>query len=763
VVLEWSGATTQSQTVVGNTLNVKMKTVISFCVLTVLTVGSPLAQTTFQKTFGGSVGDIGYGVQQTTDGGYIIAGETSNFGAGDKDVYLIRTTATGDTLWVKAYGGANDDIAYSVVETYNGGFIIAGATYSFGAGSVDVYLILTDANGDIIWTKTYGGNGLDWGYSVHQATDGGYVVLGQTQSFGQGFYDIYLIRTDSFGDTLWTKTYGGSLNENAKSMTLTEDGGYIITGFTGSYGIGSTDVYVIKTDSMGDTLWTRTYGGTNQDVGYSVKNATDGGYIILGETQSFGAGSSDIYMIKIDSLGAMEWSKTFGGTGIDQGRSVILTNDSSYIIAGNTRSFGPGDRDIYLIKTNLMGDTIWSKTLRGNGSEDAFQVFQSSDGGYCLVGYTYSFGAGGSDLYLIKTDTSGYSGGCNEFNPNTLVTTSPATIESSTSTIIGSGATITIPATATNNTTTLDSTLCYFNTCNLSSAFTSWTNVSCAGFCDGTASIISGGGTPPFSFTWSPSIDTTNIATNLCTGTHTVITTDLNGCKDTNEVVISEPDSLQVSLAITDVSCYGYTDGCVTSVNVTGGTPLYTYNWSLGPDPILPYCNLSAGTSISVLITDINGCTDSTSATIGEPISLSDSAAIEICAGDSILLGGAYQNTSGIYYDTLVSVNGCDSVIETTLDVAICNGVSDMSSIHPMHIYPNPNSGEFTIEFNTKHLESCELRVYSSLGQIVLVEKFKLGISNRRHIDLRHHRAGIYDVQVINSDGVMIRKSIIIY
>ena len=216
---------------------------------------------------GGAADDWAYSVQQTADGGYIVAGYTNSFGAGDYDFYLVKTNSQGDTLWTRTYGGSDDDWAYSVQQTADGGYIVAGYTYSFGAGDDDFYLVKTNSQGDTLWTRTYGGSGDDEAYSVQQTADGGYIVAGYTSSFGAGSGDFYLVKTNSQGDTLWTRTYGGSGYDGAYSVQQTADGGYIVAGYTGSFGAGSDDFYLVKTNSQGDTLWTRTYGGSSNDDG----------------------------------------------------------------------------------------------------------------------------------------------------------------------------------------------------------------------------------------------------------------------------------------------------------------------------------------------------------------------------------------------------------------------------------------------------------------------------------------------------------------
>ncbi len=339
------------------------------------------------------------------------------------DVYLIKTDAGGDTLWTRTYGGSDADGGYSVQQTSDGGYIIAGATYSFGAGDYDVYLIKTDASGDTLWERTYGGTDYDIGFSVQQTSDGGYIIAGATSPFSAGTQDVYLIKTDASGDTLWTRTYGGPGDDMGVSVQQTSDGGYIIAGTTNSFGAGEGDVYLIKTDASGDTLWTRTYGGTAYDAAFSVQQTSDGGYIITGQTFSFGAGffQDDVYLIKTDASGDTLWTKTYGGKSSDSGSSVQQTSDGGYIIAGMTEHFiaailqlirGDVDfdvtnYDVYLIKTDAGGDALWTRTYGGTILDEGVSVQQTSDGGYIIAGSTNSFGAGGDDFYLIKTDAEG--------------------------------------------------------------------------------------------------------------------------------------------------------------------------------------------------------------------------------------------------------------------------------------------------------------------------------------------------------------------
>jgi len=381
------------------------------------------SQVTFQKTFDLYGGGNGYNFLETADGGYCAVGSTGAFGS--SDVFLLKTDADGDTLWTRIFGGPGDDIGWMFNETADSGFIITGFATNMGAGVEDVYLVRTDSNGDTLWTKNYGGTANDRGNSVEQTNDGGFIITGYTASFGAGGSDLWLIKTDANGDTTWTKTYGGVGSDAGTSVKQTGDGGYIVTGVTSSFGSGNDDLLLMKTNSTGDTLWQKALGGTDNDYGYSVHQTADGGYIVLGYTNSFGAGNDDMYLVKTDSAGDVLWSKTYGGAVVDRGRFLHQTTDGGYIFTGWTYSFGMGNADIFYIKTDANGDTLWTKAIGGAPQDNARSVMQTSDGGYIISGGSDSFNSGTYDLFLIKTDSSGNSG-CNHSSPPTVVS-SPTT------------------------------------------------------------------------------------------------------------------------------------------------------------------------------------------------------------------------------------------------------------------------------------------------------------------------------------------------
>ena len=318
------------------------------------------------QTFGAAYYDEGRSVQQTTDGGYIITGYRMAANL-TRNVYLIKTDGNGIEQWNKSFGSPIYNFyGNSVQQTTDGGYIIAGFTESLGAGG-DVYLIKTDGNGIQLWEAWLPNTNTteaDVGSSVQQTTDGGYIITGWTMSFSNLTWpkqNVYLVKVSSNGYKMWEKDFGEAWNDDdiGSSVQQTTDGGYIIAGSTQSFGNGSGDVYLIKTDGSGDSLWTKTFGGGANDGGSSVQQTTDGGYIITGWTMSFGNGFSDVYLIKTDGSGTEQWSKTFGGGANDVGSSVQQTTDGGYIIVGNSvmsTSNASGESDVYLIKTDGNGN-----------------------------------------------------------------------------------------------------------------------------------------------------------------------------------------------------------------------------------------------------------------------------------------------------------------------------------------------------------------------------------------------------------------------
>jgi len=355
----------------------------------------------WNRTFGGINRDHGLSVKQNSDGGFIITGNTYSFGAGSCNLWLIKTNLDGNEEWNKTFGGNGYEEGNSVLQTTDGGYVITGVVTSYGAIREDLWLIKTDSNGNEQWNKTFGGIGDDWGFSVQQTNDGGFIITG---TFNDGLIvgsDIWLIKTDESGVEQWNETFGGEEHEWGFSVQQTTDEGFIITGFTCSYGAGVKNLWLIKTNASGKEQWNKTFGGASLDEGFSVQQTSDGGYIITGETWSYGEGLSDVWLIKTDINGNEQWNKTYGESSWDYGKSVQQTKSGGYIIAGTTFS-GVGPPNIWLIKTDYKGTIEWTKIFGGDWNDYSKSVQQTIDHGYIVIGSTRSYGAGKEDIWLIK-------------------------------------------------------------------------------------------------------------------------------------------------------------------------------------------------------------------------------------------------------------------------------------------------------------------------------------------------------------------------
>jgi hypothetical protein len=347
-------------------------------------------------------------VIETADGGYAVAGAAQGLGGWRRNVLLIRTDGFGREMWRRFFGRGDVSRGNAVVETPDGGYLVAGTAWVSKERKSDVYLVRTGPGGDMLWDMTYGGEGRDEGLSVCLSEDGGCVIAGRTGSFGAGKDDLYLIRTDAGGNELWSRTFGGKGRDEGRSVCRRPDGGYAAAGMTGSFGAGEADAYLVIADSGGNLLHAGTYGGVHSEMGNSVCQARDGGFVIAGNTRRPGTGPGDVYVVKVDAGGKEVWSKTFGGRHGDYGNSVIRTGGDEYMVAGNTWPFGSmGESKIYLVKVGKEGDMLWGRTIAGAGSEYGLSICSGGESGYVIAGRTESAIGKDEDVYLVKTGEEG--------------------------------------------------------------------------------------------------------------------------------------------------------------------------------------------------------------------------------------------------------------------------------------------------------------------------------------------------------------------
>ena len=362
-------------------------------------VSAASAQSGFERVYGGAGMEFGYSVRQSPDGGYVLLGSTESFGTGDRDIYLVRTDAEGDTLWTRTFGAIGFDSGSELELTADGGIVLCGL---LAMHSVVIKMTL---QGAVEWTTELP----DYAVAIVQTPTGDYIATGGAW-LGNANYDMFATRLTPLGDPLWTRTYGTfegavPLSEQARDISMTTDGGYVLYGPGGaSFDLGiPSDHLLVKINEVGDTLWTKLFGGAGFEEGFSAEETDDGGLILLGNSTSFGGNMYEV--IKTDADGAVEWSRTLDGEGgADEGYEIHQTPDGGYAFAGRFVDEDTEQSSVFLVKLDALGDTTWTKTFRqGQGTG----LDLTADGGYAIAGFTSSIGAGLNDLYLIKTDENG--------------------------------------------------------------------------------------------------------------------------------------------------------------------------------------------------------------------------------------------------------------------------------------------------------------------------------------------------------------------
>jgi len=544
---------------------------------------------TFQKAYGGLDNEFGKSGISTSDGGFLMAGYTRTYGVGMSDFYLLKTNGAGDVSWSRTFGGSNADFGISVKEVPSG-FIFCGYTNTFGAGGADIWLIKTGTTGAFSWSRVIGGSADDKSWEVNETSDGGYVIAGYTSSFGAGSHDFYLIKTDVSGNIAWARTYGGPNSEMAYTAKQTSDGGYIIAGKTQSFGAGNTDGYIVKTNALGDTLWTRVYGGSNDDWFNSVIQLSSGEYILTGYTASYGAGGTDALMMKLNSIGDVIWSNAYGGAGTEYGNYARECIEGGLIMLAYSETFSPapGSKGPLMIRTDLNGDTLWVKNYGGSGQEIGYTVEQTPDTGYIITGQTQSYGAGGSDVFAIKTNAQGGCG-CNEFDVSPEVNPAPLTKNHGGAVGNTVNSSIIVPASGTG--VPIVDVQCF----NCISYNVTENNPTCFAGNDGSASVFPNGGTAPYSYLWSTG-GTSNLVTGLGAGTYDCTITDGSGCQTIATINIIDPPPLAVTITGDTSICYGDT----ATITASGGTD---YLWNNGSSDSTISVSLTGTMTFTVIVT----------------------------------------------------------------------------------------------------------------------------------------------------------------
>lgn len=400
----------------------------------------------WQKCLGGSHSELANTILQTNDGGYILAGYS---GSSDGDVtnnhgifdyWIVKLDDNGNIQWQESFGGSEIDIATSILQLSDSSYIVAGHTYSqngdvsnnHGLFTSDFWIVKLDINGNLEWEESYGGSMFEFAQEIIETHDGGYLVAGVSSSndgdvtVNKGSMDYWIVKIDMNESLQWQKSYGGSGNDGVYSAKQTNDNGFIIAGYTDSQdgdvsnAYGAYDYWIIKTDSVGNLQWEKTLGGTATDIAHCVELTADGGYIIAGASSSNdfdvtgNNGFSDFWIVKLDAGGNLQWQKALGGSNFDEAKSISPTSDGGYVVTGRAKSndgdltINNGDFDYWIVKLDANGSIEWQKSLGGSGSDVAYSIIQTNDYGYILAGQSNSNNGdvtcnnGGVNIWIVK-------------------------------------------------------------------------------------------------------------------------------------------------------------------------------------------------------------------------------------------------------------------------------------------------------------------------------------------------------------------------
>lgn len=361
------------------------------------------------KLGGPGTEDMFRGITEASDGGYIFVGETDSFGAGSNDAWLLRLSEEGEVEWQRTYGGGSGDTGRVVRTTPDGGYIVAGQTHSFSSGSSDFWLIKFDSDDNIEWQKTYGGPKSDIAHALDLTSDGGYVVAGFTTSFGASSKDYFVIKLDEDGVVQWQKRFGGSGEDVVRVVKQTSDGNYLVAGFTHSFGQGG-DIMILMLDELGNVEWQKRYGGARFEEPGAIFEVSDG-YVVLEQTASF-SGGTDGWIFKIDADGNILSQKRYNGNGFDELSAVRQTPDGGFVVVGETRSFGLTLEDFWVLKFDSSANLEWQKRYGGDDIDEAEAVALTPEGGYIIAGITRSFDSAGRDIWIVRLDSDGNISQC---------------------------------------------------------------------------------------------------------------------------------------------------------------------------------------------------------------------------------------------------------------------------------------------------------------------------------------------------------------
>ena len=382
--------------------------------LFLLAISPSISQENPGLTFGGIQNEAGYAICTTADDGYLLAGSTRSFGKGSWDGYVVKLNKYGTIDWTNTYGWKRHDHLHSIYQL-DDGYLFVGHMWDFGKERLDIYLVKTDLFGNVIFENLYGTHMRDIGFMLNQSNDGGYLILGHSRG-DEHRGDIFIIKTDENGIESWRNNYGTEYDDYAYSFVETNNGSIVVFGSLGSfhddvhgtYQTPSADWILIFIDQYGLETGSKTFNAAGHEFARAIKPAANGGYYLFGSSQSYGAGSFDMLLMKVDDSGNELWRKTFGGVDYEYGMSMDINNEGDLYLFGTTKSFGQqGSPDYFLVKVNDQGDELWNLTLGGDDLDYGNNVISTNDNGCALIGQTKSFGSGEFDILMALVSKDG--------------------------------------------------------------------------------------------------------------------------------------------------------------------------------------------------------------------------------------------------------------------------------------------------------------------------------------------------------------------
>jgi len=356
----------------------------------------------WERTFGGAGDDRAYCIVKSGDGGFLIVGSSSSFDAGKTYAWIVRTDQDGKMLWSRTYEEGDDSEFRFALKT-NDGFLLIGDMFP-SLGDEDGWIVKIDDQGNVLWNLALGGGTANLLFSATTISDS-FVLVGLTFPLGSNDSYAWVVKIDVDGKVLWNRTYGGNGDNAFRSVVATSEGDYVCAGYKNSIGDGDYRVWLVKIDENGTLLWSDTYGGTGSGLGCALTMAEDG-YVIAGETHSFGNGDGKAFIVKTDLNGKLLWQRAYGGQKFDSVDSIIPASSGGYVVAGFTFSFGKGQRNIWIFNVDDSGNVLWSRTQGRQGFQEAFSIVEVTKGQYIVAGMTNSIGNGKYDYYIIEMNVS---------------------------------------------------------------------------------------------------------------------------------------------------------------------------------------------------------------------------------------------------------------------------------------------------------------------------------------------------------------------